>query len=147
MYCPKCSSALFSNKVPLLQKMKNFESGNGKYSLINPSEDVVKLCKEVEPQFRIHEHNILTEKVNGVEFLTLQTLKSANMNGLLTVLVNSHEEDDGTTHVYTLIKFIITKYIKIRFNYLAKCISEQFVDDWKGRIRHNLTKEILFQHR
>ncbi len=87
------------------------------------------------------------EKRNEVEFLTLQTLRSANMNALFTILMSSHEEDDGTTHVYPLMKIITAKYIKIRLNYLAKCISEQFVDNWKGRICHNLTKEILFQHR
>ncbi len=146
VYCPKCSFALFSNKVPLLQKMKNFESGYGEYSFINPSEDVIKLCKEVEQHFQNHEH-ILMEKRNEVEFLTLQTSRSANMDVLFTVLMNSHKEDDGTTQVYALMKIIIAKCTKICLNYLAKCISEQFVDNWKGRIRHNSTKEILLQHR
>ncbi len=70
--------------------MKNFESGNGEYSLIYPSEDVIKLCEEVDQHFRIHEH-ILMEKRNGVKFLTLHTLNSANKIALFTVLMNSHD--------------------------------------------------------
>lgn len=144
--CPKCASALKGNMVSLFHEIKQFEWCDPEYGLIKPSEDVVALCREAERQYRIYEDR-LKAKENAVEFITLHTLREVGIQNSFKSLQKEHDEDDGACHVYGLMKIIIGKYLSIRLHYLAKIVTEQFLDDSRGRIRHILTKQILFQNR
>lgn len=144
--CPKCAPALIGDVVSLFQEVKQFESYDVEHGLVKPSQDVVTLCREAERQYRINEKR-LRAKDNSVEYITLYTLREVGILNCFKSLQTEHDEDDGLCHVYGLMKMIVGKYLNIRVHYLAKIISEQFLDDCKGRIRHSLTKRILFENR
>lgn len=48
--------------------------------------------------------------------------------------MKEHNENEGTCHVYNLMKIVIAKYMKIWLHYSGKLICEAFLDNVKGRV-------------
>jgi hypothetical protein len=128
-----------SDPIPSLIALKN----NG--GLVSPSQSVVKIVKHCEKYIRSfvdlhHIHKNQWESLATIKIL--QSFHETVFEDLTDHFIESASGLDND-HYYSLMKLIVTEFIKLRRFHAIKCSNI----DLRGRsVRHNFTKSILFRH-
>lgn len=107
--------------------------------------DVVLLCRRAESCLRAEQRNgNIMQRKNVLQYLICAVLSSVAGTELFTCL-NSHVYDQTPedNHIIMLTKAVISQYMKIRLHHIAFLHNESQA---KRRVRHKLTKLILFNH-
>jgi len=113
--------------------------------LIYPSNDVIFICTKAEKVIKICLHEsggkFLLKKFSD-QFLTNSIKRSLINCDLLFTNLKDHNNNQNTleSHSIYLIEAIITKFIKIRLNYICSKTVDKSISD-----RHKFTK--LIQHK
>lgn len=131
--CNVCLNLLHSDTT--FSKLQHLKSRGG---LINASADVILLCKIGEITFR--ENNVFSQQKNLLQFLLMKSLRKVTSD-VFYHKDHCFEQNYLNDHRYQLIKLIFVNFFKIRLNHAAKTKSAVI-----NRIRHKLTKTILFMH-
>ena len=140
--CMSCILALLFDYEASESNLLNRKSYGG---LSQPPNDVVLLCRRAESCLRAEQGNSnIMKRKNVLQYLTCAVLSSVAGTDVFACL-NSHVFDQTAeyNHIIMLMKAVISQYIKIRLHHIAFLHNESQA---KRRVRHKLTKLILFNH-
>lgn len=139
LHCVECIDVLINKEC----KTINLICVKNRGALIQPSNDVIIICKQCEKVIRhalYVSKNTLTNKFFGTH-LTNDVLKSfLNINIFEQLRDHTNDQLPLENHIVHLIRAIIQKYIKIRLHYLSLHSTNK-----PQNKRHIFNKIILFQ--
>ena len=132
--CEDCLKVLEGESRP--QTLQHYKT---KGYLKTPSKDVVVICKIVESELRAFEQVLNEENLSILrnKYFTKIVINCLNKILLKKLFNNNHMT--SSNHYSLLIKSIVEKYLRTRYFFISRKMSE------KQSIRNKLTKIILFK--
>lgn len=138
--CETCIAALEEpNITNNFIKIKNYKAD--KKCLVQPSKDVIHVCRFAETELRILKNKGSFQQKDLLFKLIINILK--NVRNCIFKVLNQHALDFDVegNHVINLIKSISYNYCKVRLHHEAKSLHNT-----DCRVRSKLTKSILFKN-
>jgi DNA transposase THAP9 len=139
--CRECATALFATKTEKLYPLIQRKSNGG---LVNPSKDVVTICRLAEQIVR--EVNLtnayeVSELDRNVQIRVMRRVVDMCLFNTLKDHINDTGPLDG--HLPTLVKQIANKYVSIRLHHATK---ENNRAKMAQKVRSKLTRLVINKH-
>lgn len=137
LICDECTEVLTRTNIES-GSLINIKSRGG---LINPSVDVIYLCKVAERIFNSYK-SLIPTKPNIINYLIIKASSQINLKNIFIVLADHFlNQNPLDNHLLKLTHLIFKTYFRIRVNHFTLSESQP-----KERIRSFLTKTIHFKN-
>jgi len=137
LICDECTEVLTRTNTESVSLI-NIKSRGG---LLNPSVDVIYLCKVAERIFNSYK-SLIPTKPNIINYLIIKASSQINLKNIFIVLADHFlNQNPLDNHLLKLTHLIFKTYFRIRINHFTLSESQP-----KERIRSFLTKTIHFKN-